>query len=328
MKKYTIFTVSLYTCDFFFNYKLIIMNQSKAFLFLLLSFSFLNIISCQSSHLSTSTDTIPPTPIIISASSVFFDNLYFDIYAQDFNIGSFDNETADKNLIYSFDEEGLVLSRLITCDDFFNTPVNQQIFVHDEAGNTAQSSVNINIIISDLIDCFPSKEIPLRGTVKDIFEKPVQGVKIKLQKISTGVTEEVVTDENGFYEFLNLNTDDQFSISLEYDFGYFPGVSTLDLVLIQLHILDVIPFDNPYAFIAADINNDQSIKANDLSVLRKLIIGIIDEAPNNQPWKFIDASIDISNDPLIEFIDYSSPSVFTIPYSELNFIAIQTGNLR
>ena len=45
---------------------------------------------------------------------------------------------------------------------------------------------------------------------------------------------------------------------------YLNGVSTLDLLLIQRHILGIETLDDPYKFIAADVNNDQEITATDL----------------------------------------------------------------
>ena len=48
---------------------------------------------------------------------------------------------------------------------------------------------------------------------------------------------------------------------------YLNGISTLDLVLIQRHILGQQLLDSPYKMIAADVNNDDKITAVDLVVL-------------------------------------------------------------
>ena len=61
------------------------------------------------------------------------------------------------------------------------------------------------------------------------------------------------------------------------------GVSTLDMVLIQRHILGIVPFDKEELEIAGDINNDGYISVYDLALLRRLILGI-----NNfitEPWR-------------------------------------------
>ncbi|HRO09860.1 MAG TPA: T9SS type A sorting domain-containing protein, partial [Saprospiraceae bacterium] len=64
------------------------------------------------------------------------------------------------------------------------------------------------------------------------------------------------------------------------------GVSTLDLVYIQRHILGIESLNSPYKMIAADANNDKVISASDLSEIRKLILGIITKFRNNESWRF------------------------------------------
>ena len=46
--------------------------------------------------------------------------------------------------------------------------------------------------------------------------------------------------------------------------------------------------------IAADINNDKDISAIDLIELRKLILGIYLELPDNGSWKMVDANQQLS----------------------------------
>ena len=53
------------------------------------------------------------------------------------------------------------------------------------------------------------------------------------------------------------------------------GLSTLDLVLIQKHILGIDPFSNPHLSIAADINGSEGVTGSDLVLLNKIILGVI-----------------------------------------------------
>ena len=68
------------------------------------------------------------------------------------------------------------------------------------------------------------------------------------------------------------------------------GVSTLDLILIQKHILGTEKLKSAYKMIAADINNNDDISVLDLIELRKLILGLYDKLPNNTSWKFVPKS--------------------------------------
>ena len=52
------------------------------------------------------------------------------------------------------------------------------------------------------------------------------------------------------------------------------GVSTLDIVLIQRHILGIEAFVDNNKLLAADVNNDDKITVFDTVILRKLILGI------------------------------------------------------
>ncbi len=65
------------------------------------------------------------------------------------------------------------------------------------------------------------------------------------------------------------------------------GVTVYDLVLINKHILGIEPLDNPFLIIAADATNSGSITTFDILELRKLILGIYTELPNNSSWRFV-----------------------------------------
>jgi len=88
------------------------------------------------------------------------------------------------------------------------------------------------------------------------------------------------------------------------------GVSTLDLVLIQKHILSIQDLDSPYKVIAADANRSGSVTATDLISIRKVILGLDTSFPNdNMPWRFVDSDQ--------TWEDSSRP----FPYSEMIAIA-------
>jgi hypothetical protein len=57
------------------------------------------------------------------------------------------------------------------------------------------------------------------------------------------------------------------------------GVSTLDLVKIQKHLLGKELFDSPFQYIAADANSNGSVSAIDLVEIRKVILGIYTAIP-------------------------------------------------
>jgi hypothetical protein len=66
------------------------------------------------------------------------------------------------------------------------------------------------------------------------------------------------------------------------------GVDIFDLQAIIRHILGLEPLANPYQILAADANKSGSITSFDLVELRKLIVGLYSQLPNNTSWRFID----------------------------------------
>ncbi len=70
------------------------------------------------------------------------------------------------------------------------------------------------------------------------------------------------------------------------------GVSALDLVRIQKHLLSIEPLTNPYAKIAADANNSQTISSLDIITLVKLSLGLISNFPDGKTWIVLPADTD------------------------------------
>ncbi|MFN0214537.1 MAG: T9SS type A sorting domain-containing protein [Saprospiraceae bacterium] len=103
---------------------------------------------------------------------------------------------------------------------------------------------------------------------------------------------EAITDNNGRYLTFACvypyNGSGMLSVLPDVDHPYpLNGVTTYDLGLISKHILAIEPFENPFQIIAADANNSGSVTTFDIVELRKLILGIHQELPNNNRWRFV-----------------------------------------
>ena len=78
--------------------------------------------------------------------------------------------------------------------------------------------------------------------------------------------------------------------------GIMNGISTLDIIGIQKHLLGLQKFTSAYKVIAADINNSNSISALDIIALRKMILNTDSEMPNgNSSWRFVDAKYEFED---------------------------------
>ncbi len=86
---------------------------------------------------------------------------------------------------------------------------------------------------------------------------------------------QALTSASGRFTF-NLSSDD-YELYGSNDQEYLNGVTTLDIVMIQKHILGNKKITNPYKLLAADVNQSGSLTAADMLVMRKVILGKSDK---------------------------------------------------
>lgn len=108
------------------------------------------------------------------------------------------------------------------------------------------------------------------------------------------------------------------------------GITTMDLVMIQRHILGVAPFTSPFQRIAADVNGSASISASDILDLRRLILGIHSTFPKGvTSWVFADKKAPFY-DPAYPF-SYKSmidTLILSSGLTQLDFVAIKKGDVN
>lgn len=151
--------------------------------------------------------------------------------------------------------------------------------------------------ISIQADCIAAgaNRSSVSGRVVTMMGDNFDGVDVYLENTGAILYQaQTRTDAEGQYAFHNLKDEQDYRISIEHDTDHLNGVSTMDIIKIQRHILGLERFDNPHQFIAADIDRSESISALDIIELKKLILGIYDDFPNNTSWRFHDASQEVS----------------------------------
>ncbi len=167
----------------------------------------------------------------------------------------------------------------------------------------------------------------ISGIISDESAGAVAGVSVQL----SGRTSMVYTTENsGNYQFSDLVSGYDYSVSPIKDDDHLNGVSTFDLILISKHILGVKLLDSPYKMIAADVNNSQSITTLDLIQLRKLILSVNKQFSNNTSWRFVDADYGFPDplDPWAEVFP-EIKNVNNLPGSmNADFTAVKIGDVN
>ncbi len=203
------------------------------------------------------------------------------VWAKDLDAGSFDN--CDKGeLTFSFSDDIDDQSREFTCDSVGTIPVT--IYVWDASGNYDFCETYLSIQGNGV--CNDSSAASIAGVISTENSENVQDVSVDL-RTSTNPFSNFTTGADGLYAFNGVPMDRQYRVKAVRNNDFINGVSTLDLVFIQKHILGIQKLSSPYKIIAADINKSNTVTALDIVELRKLILGLYDEFPNNDSWRFV-----------------------------------------
>ncbi|HLU94302.1 MAG TPA: T9SS type A sorting domain-containing protein, partial [Membranihabitans sp.] len=146
---------------------------------------------------------------------------------------------------------------------------------------------------------------------------------------TTDQSEEMVTNESGTFE-IKVNEGSRVKITPVKKGGLGNGLSTLDLILIQRHLLRKQLITSPYKLIAADANNDRKLTPADVLFLRRVILNKMDGLAEASSWKFIDAKYSFINQKAAYSEDY--PTELDIEHISKDltseFIAVKLGDVN
>jgi len=242
-----------------------------------------------------------------------------------------DNCTDTTNIMVYFDPNDPMDTLHTVCCDSVPTgnhylgPIN--IYFKDEAGNVTICETLLQVFDDDSL-CPPMnlRDATVQGIIASRKDKKLPGIEVQL---NNGIDGTKLTGNTGFYAFRNMPLGGSYVTQPFFDKDHSDGVSTFDLVQIQKHILGVKNFDNPYQYVAADVNKSNSVTASDIVEIRKLILGIQERFVRNTSWRFIlsDYQWDDPSDPLFEKFP---ESYFISPLNKnynLNFTGIKVGDI-
>jgi len=210
----------------------------------------------------------------------------------------------------------------------------QEVFLSGINAANESFSCGVNVWVYDSVRlCGDTIFTPSAIGGKILTEKREAVSKIAIGLSSGSVNYFRGSDERGSFYFENfelenytLTPDNHFETNVR------NGVTTIDVLLLQKHILGLKSFDSPYKVLASDVNSSGEITAYDMLLLRQLILSVIDEFPNTPSWKFVDASFvfDEGVDPLKQEIPTSISLDMTKlgPQLDNRFIAVKIGDLN
>ena len=241
--------------------------------------------SDEESLIFTFTDILPP-PRDDSEYDSTDDFLWYDgtFWYYDSTNGNYQDQDDYGGEVHSWNPGLRSSGKIFTPDDLDSDGiVYVPIYVWDECGNKDFCTVTLRVVDNDGGGVIAGKIVTEAG-------ENVSGIMTQVEAAMPGYPKYYMTDDLGEYAFSEAPFNIDYSISGSSEDNYLNGVSTLDLVLIQRHILGQESLSSAYKMIAADINNDKTISALDLLDLRKLILGIYNKLPENVSWKTVVAS--------------------------------------
>ena len=250
------------------------------------------------------------------------------IWAEDFDASSSSNCTGG-GLSYFFDAAFTLAETCFMCDAISTQSID--IYVVDEFGNSVLCRPMLTVTDHD--DLCASQNLEGQNSTESIsgLIENHKGGMIEEAMVTLTNTEYPgdMTREDGAYAFSAIPTHRNYSINVEKDGDFINGVSTLDLVMIQKHILGLKLINNPYDLIAADINKSGKISGQDLVELRKLILGDIDQFSSNTSWRFVDKAYEFNNpaNPLSENFPEEYEIVDLSERMKVDFIGLKVGDV-
>jgi hypothetical protein len=299
---------------------------------------------CNNVRTCTNTFTLrddkKPTPYCISeiVTVIMPTSRNVTIWASDFDLGATDNCSTGSQLRASFSPNVNDISRTITCAMMTGrtTEFTLTVYITDAQGNNDFCTVRLRVQDNSNacgfgLDDNPSVEqrIAIRGNIYTDNDDMVSEVEVQLHSNQPEFPKTVMTSNDGRFLFEQLPLNADYSIVPQNDKNPMNGVSTLDLVLIQRHILGQQLLDSPYKLIAADVNNSQRVTAADLVDLRKVILGILPTFPNNSSWRFVDVA-QVFTDPAHPwpFIEKADMPELDHNMAGVDFVAVKVGDVN
>lgn len=166
--------------------------------------------------------------------------------------------------------------------------------------------------------------LSIAGTITNPENQAMEAVRVSLE---LGKTEQQLSNQEGDYKF-EVDAGLDYRIRPEKDGDDRNGISGIDVLLLQRHLLFLNRFDSPYQWLAADLNDDGQVSGIDFLILRRLILFISPEFEFVDSWRFVDKDYSFNiNNPLTgtipESIEFNNLQN-SIP--DADFIAVKMGD--
>ncbi|SEQ38085.1 Por secretion system C-terminal sorting domain-containing protein [Neolewinella agarilytica] len=188
---------------------------------------------------------------------------------------------------------------LLTCEDRYR--VDLEVYMWDGAFNPNAVQPDgtiggpnwkmcvVEVLVQDpkelCDDCNADGSLTLGGNVTTFRGVVLPNVEVELNGDNDGFE---LTNDDGKYAFSGVDAGNYVIKPYKEDDAT-NGVSTIDELILQRHLLGIAPITDPYVFMAADLNGSGTITVLDRLLLRNIILGNTEVLPGNESWRFVPA---------------------------------------
>ncbi len=144
----------------------------------------------------------------------------------------------------------------------------------DQTGAVSITSIS-NTSADDFMD--------IEGIILDPHGQPVKNVVVR---VTGGTDQTLTTGPDGTFLLEGMFRHSTYTITPRKLDLPTNGLSALDLVGIQKHLLAIQHFEHPWQLIAADASYNGAISVGDIVVLANLMLGRIQFLPTSPSWRF------------------------------------------
>ncbi len=269
-----------------------------------------------------------PIPICRNGIAVSLDSHgEVELWASDIDGGSYHPCGPQLGITLSFNAAGTQSNMLLSCDPNETYPVVMPVslYVIDNQTGLGDFCVGTVEVQDPTGACSTSQKVTLSGDIKTETQQSIEEVKVELTSTTFDMT-----DGNGNYAFADMPIGGDYNVAPVKNDDHMNGVSTLDLIIIQRHILGIETLDSPYQLLAADVNSSEGVNGIDLVELRKLILGIYTEFPDNTSWRFVDAEYQFADahNPWLTQIAETYDIVGLSSDMDIDFVGVKVGDVN
>ncbi|NNE27107.1 MAG: hypothetical protein HKN09_09710 [Saprospiraceae bacterium] len=277
------------------------------------------------------TNTKSPNPVCLSGLTFYvvpnmaMDNETVEVTTDMVDGGSF--HTCNNPITLSMSSDTTIKSIIFDCDSLGIRTF--QLWVTDNV-NGAQDYCEAILMVEDTnsVNICPANSnlVDLGGSIYTETDDFVENVMVNLGHPDLSVP----TTSYGEYAFNNMPIGGNYLVEPNKLDDPLNGISTLDLILIQRHVLGLERLSSPYKLLAADVDNSGDITARDMIELRRLILGVYRDFPENTSWRFVDAEHQFTDEYNPWFTDIPQDYAIQNLSSDMtiNFVGIKTGDVN